>query len=365
MPTRPEPNDVAQYHAAIYTLAMNAKMLHPLGFAWALTAAVWLGPSPAHAQPYSVDGMVGQVNGRAIYTSTVLEPIRDQLVALGRELPRETFRKRAAALIVSRLNGMITDALIYGEAQRDLSEQERQGLTGMTANQRENLLREFGQGSPALAEVNIMKKTGLTLDQTLDQWRQTVVVQRYLQQKLYPKINVTRKDVKRYYLDHYDEFNPPSQRKVCVIQVASPTDAQHIRARLDEGTSFIEVAKDPTNLFRREDGGLMGAMAGNQLFADETVNQATLDLNTGEYAGPIQVGDRLWFVHVQEVIQPESRPLKDVQVQIHTMLFEQQLRDYSQRYRERLFEQGSYNSIEQMTMSLLEITMDRYARTDR
>ena len=55
----------------------------------------------------------------------------------------------------------------------------------------------------------------------------------------------------------------------------------------------------------------------------------------------------------------------DTQVQIHGILFEQQFREYSKRYRDQLFEEGSYNSIEQMTLSLLQIVLDRYAQADQ
>ena len=320
--------------------------------------------TPAHAATYSVDGMIGQVNGRAIYTNDVLdEQMSQTLTAWGKELPRDEFRKRAAERIALRLNGMVTDALIFGEAQRDLSDQERQGLTTAVTRYREQLLREHGQGSPALAEAKLLEDTGLNLDQTIEQWRQALVVQRYMRQKLRPKVNVTRRDVKRYYNDHYNEFNPPASRTVRVIQTASGDDAQAIRDMLDSGTPFADAAKDPRNLFRPNAGGLMGAMAGDQLFAEPAVNKTTLELGENQYAGPITVGDRAWFVFVEKIEQGEGKSLMDVQTRIHALLFDQQLREHSERYRQELFEKGSYNSIEAMTMSLLEIATDRYART--
>jgi peptidyl-prolyl cis-trans isomerase SurA len=322
--------------------------------------------TPAHADTYSVDGMIGQVNGRAIYTNDVLdEQMSKTLTAWGKELPRDEFRKRAAERIALRLNGMVTDALIFGEAQRDLSDQERQGLTTAVTRYREQLLREHGQGSPALAEAKLLEDTGLTLDETIEQWRQALVVQRYMRQKLRPKVNVTRRDVKRYYNDHYNEFNPPASRTVRVIQTAGSEDAQAIRELLDNGTPFAEAAKDPRNSFRPDTGGLMGTLAGDQLFADPDVNKATLELEENQYAGPITVGDREWFVFVEKIQQGEGKSLMDVQTQIHALLFDQQLREHSERYRQELFKKGSYNSIEAMTMSLLEIATDRYARTEQ
>lgn len=342
------------------------KTKHGPVLAWLVATAVGCFPGLASAESYSVDGMVGQVNGRAIYTNVVIDPqMRETLARWGRELPRDTFRKRAAERIALRLNSMVTDALVYGEAQRDLSDQERRNLIFMVSRQREKLLREYGQGSPALAEAKLIEETGLNLEKTLEQWRQTAVIQRYMYQKLRPKVNVTRKDVKRYYAEHYDEFNPPATRTVRVIQVESGEDAQYIRSMLDGGVAFAETANDERNLFRHESGGMMGAMAGDQLFADEGVNRVTLRLEPGQSAGPITVGDKIWFVCVEKFDQPPGQPLMDVQVQIQATLVKQQRREHYERYREKLFDQGSYNSIEQMTLSLLEIATDRYARAER
>jgi peptidyl-prolyl cis-trans isomerase SurA len=347
-------------------LASLMNSLYTLGFACLLITALFCRPVTVSAKTFSVDGMIGQVNGRAIYTNAVLdEQLRETLARWGQELPRDVFRKRAAERIAIRLNSMVTDALVYGEAKRDLSDQERQGLTMAQSRQREKLLREHGQGSPALAEANLIENTGLTLDQTLENWLQAAVVSRYMGQKLRPKVNVTRKDVKRYYNDHYDEFNPSGQRTVRVIQTVSDEDTQQIQPQLDAGTSFEIVAQSDLNQFRPDTGGLMGAMAGDQLFADPQVNQATLDLEAGQFAGPITVGDKNWFVYVEKIEQPNSQPLMEVQVRIHATLYQQQLREHSERYREKLFTDGSYNSIEQMTLSLLEIVTDRYTNTNR
>jgi len=320
----------------------------------------------ASARLYSIDGMVGQVNGRAIYTNAVLdEPMRETLARWGRELPRDTFRQRAAERISVRLNGMVTDALVYGEAKRDLSDGERQGLVAAESNYREQLLREHGQGSPALAEANLIEQTGLNLDQTIEQWRQAAVVSRYMRQKLTPKVNVTRRDIKRYYQENYDKFNAPLQRTIRVIQTLSPEDAEYVRSVLDEGADFAEIAEDTRNQFRADRGGLMGVMAGDQLFADSSVNEATLALNAGECVGPIEVDGKSWFVCVEDIQQPKGVSLMDAQTQIQSILYDQQLREHSERYRQHLFEVGSYNSIEQMTLTLLEIATDRYAVTER
>jgi len=340
-------------------------MFNPRMMIFALACSLSLTGSPgrALAQVYNVDAMVGQVNGQALFTHDILdEQLCETLADWGRELPLPEFRQRATERIVVRLNALVTDALIYGEAQRDLSDRERQGLTMAVARQREQLLREYGQGSPALAEARLIEETGIGMDQTLEESRQALVVQRYMRQKLRPKVNVTRKDIKRYYEEHRERYNPPASRTVYVIQADQGEDADALQAMLDADTPFMDAADDPRNRFRPDSAGAMGDMAGQQLFAYPEVNQATLALEPGQHAGPFTVGERVWFVYVDKVNQADPRPLMEVQTEIQAILFEQQYRIHTERFREQLFKRGSYNPIQEMAMTLVQIAEDRYAR---
>ncbi len=94
--------------------------------------------SPTPQPAYKVAGMVGQVNGQAIYADDVFEPMHEQLRALGQSLSRQDFRQRAEVLIRGRLDQIMTDSLILGEAQRDLSERERQGLKRIMQHRAKN-----------------------------------------------------------------------------------------------------------------------------------------------------------------------------------------------------------------------------------
>ncbi len=343
---------------------MNSSLRPLLILAYLSISSVVAGTT--FAQAFSVDAMVGQVNGRAIYTKDVLdEQLCETLTNWGRDLSQVEFRQRATERIVLRLNSMVTDALIYGEAQRDLNDQQRKGLTFAVQQHRETLLRQYGQGSPALAEAELLKETGIGLEETLEQWRQAVIVQRYMRQKLRPKVNVTRKDIKRYYEENQDTYNPPPSRTVHVIQTNPGEDAQAITSLLAQDTPFPDVAADPRNLFRNATQGLMGDMIGEQVFADLAVNKAVLELEAGQHAGPFTVGEREWFVYVDRLNESPGQTLMDVQTEIQALLFEQQYRMHTERYRKELFERGSYNAIEDMAQTLVEIAEDRYARAER
>ncbi len=325
-------------------------------------------PTPASAPTevgptgYALDGMIGQVNGKAIYAHDVLEPLDAQLAALGRQLPRREFEQRAMELIGLRLQQIVTDALIYAEAQRDLTKSENLGLSQMIQVRRDELLRLYGRGSVALAEQTL-REEGTTLDRKLEEFRQGVVVSKLLRDKLYPRVNVTKRDVERYYNDHRAEYNPPATRTLRVIRVDDPEIAAKVAERLAVGDPFEKLATSVVNrpgLAAR--GGLMAAVTGDVIFREDELNQAVQGLGEGEYTPEaIPAGGEYWFIMVEALDQPASVPLKMAQLEIEKVLADQQFRVLSERYRDELFRKGSYAALDQMGQQLLQIALNRYA----
>jgi len=273
-------------------------------------------------------------------------------------MPTSEFRSRAEQLIRGRLDQLGTDALILGEAQRDLSKRQRQGLQATMAKRREELIRKHGRGSVAVADATLKQETGKGLEQTLEDQRHEMLVQRYIRQKLLPRINVTRRDIERYYRDNQDRFNPAATRSLRLIRVGDEKTAAQVAERLEAGEPFKKIAQSEVNGFQ---SGLMEDVQGKEVFGYEALNEAMLALGEGEHAGPIEAGDAHWFVRVAKLDRPEGQPLKQVQRDIENTLRARQFRRLQEQYRQTLYERGSYNPIDQMTRALVQIAVSRYA----
>ncbi len=311
--------------------------------------------------PLPLAGMVGQVNGRAIYARSVFEPIGEQLAALGRELPPSAFRQRAGELIRATLDQIVTDALILGEAERDLDERQRSGLDWMAREYREELLRKHGQGSVSLAEARLREETGKGIEETVAEYRHRRIIEHHLRNEVLPRINVTRRDIERYYHDHPQEFNPEPKRTLRLIRVADDEAAADIGRRLEAGEPFADVAASDANLNRPESGGLMETGGGEQVFDNPDLNRALLSLEKGQWAGPVSVGQSSVFLYLEEVVTGEQRSLRDVQIQIERRLREEQYRMLSARERERLVAEGNYHPLDDMVQQLVSIAVARYS----
>lgn len=311
---------------------------------------------------FMVDAMVGQVNGQPIYASEVLEPIIEQLAALGRSLPRGQFQQRAQQLIEGRLGQMVADSLILGEAESDLSAQEQAGLQNILKNQREELIRFWGRGSVALAEDSLIRQTSRSLTDTLTETRERIVVQRYLRQKLWPKVNVTRRDIERYYNDHFDKYNPPTARTLRLIYVKDSSAAEEVDRLLDQGTPFHDIASQSINQYRPSQGGLMSEKAvGDEVFGQPELNEALLQLQPNHHSPRIQTKDRFWWIYLDSMERSTGRSLSEVQLEIEGLLTRTRFQTLTQNYRRQLFKSGSYNQLDEMGQMLMNIAMSRFA----
>lgn len=310
-----------------------------------------------------VDGMVGQVNGQPIYASRVFQPLEDQLVRWGRELSVLAFRREAENLITAALGEIVFNQLVLAEAMRDLSEQERTALEYLVAEQRAKLIRQWGAGSETAADLALRESKGKTLEEELEEYRQRRLIDRYLALRLLPKINVTRKDIERYYYENSSRFNTPAKRTIRLIRVDDEEGVRRVQGLLEEGRGFVEVARGPWNRYRAAEGGLFGEeVAGDEVFGLAELNQAMVKLEAGQYAGPIRAGGGTYWVYVEKYQPGQNRSLRQVQREIEELLRRQRFQRLTQRYREQLFARGSYNPLNQMAQALVEIAVARYCR---
>lgn len=318
--------------------------------------------SGADEASYSVAGMVGQVNGRPIYARSIFKDVHERLTDLGSRLPVGQFRQQASTLLQGRLRQIVMDALILGEAENQLTEQNQQGLLNFLKEERKKLIRELGRGSEELANERSRTTSGLTLDQRISERRNQVVVQNYLKAKLWPKINVTRKDIERYYRDHFEDFNPPEGRTIHMIRTSDDNVASQIDKELANGRDFLDIAGDNVlNPRDWEKKGLFGQGIKGKPFGNDALNDTTLKLNEGEHSERMKVGSMYTWVYVAKISKGETRSLREVQLEVERTLKQQQYNRYTEEYQKRLLDEGSYNDLTEMHNRLLNICMSVYA----
>jgi len=322
---------------------------------------------------FPVDGMVGQINGQPIYADSVFagdDPIGPSLAALGRRRSRPAFRVDAAEMIEARLRAMALDMILLAEAERDLNDNERLALRRAVEIRREELIRQYGQGSIAVAHQQIKERTGRSFDDALEDYRRAVIIRRYISQLIEPKVNVTRRDIERDYREHLEEYRPPAKRTMRLIRVPTAEAASGITRRLDAGEPFEQIARDKANVYMASSGGVISGTGDRPLTPLlDPLNDRIKDMAAGDWAGPIEIAgterlDGQWFVMVESIDAPPQLSLLDVQLHIENKLKASQRQAHTALLYERLRQGISTPQIKMMTQALVEIAVSRYAVID-
>ena len=318
--------------------------------------------SKAIAGTYHVAGMVGQVNGRPIYAQNIFKDVHERLTDLGQRLPIGKFRQQASTLLQGRLQQIVMDALVLGEAEKQLTQANNTGILNFLKEERKKLIRELGRGSEELANERSRTTSGMSLNQRISERRNQIIVQSYLKEKLWPKINVSRKDIERYYHDHFEEFNPPQTRTIHMIRTHNDNVANQIDKELASGRSFLDIAGDNVlNPRDWEKKGLFGKDIKGNPFGNDALNKATLTLDAGQFTPRMKVGSMYTWVYIDSITQGQTRSLREVQLEIERILKQQQYNKYTEQYQKRLLDEGSYNDIQAMHKCLMDICLSVYA----
>lgn len=322
----------------------------------------------AHSQPQAarpIDAMVGHINGEAVYADQIFDiNLIAQLESFGRRFDGNQFQTHAGNAIQDRLQGIIINKLILGEAELNLQEAQRRRIEARIQAEREEMLRFYGQGSLAKAKADFKKERGKELEAYLVDFREELIVGSYIRSKVTPKIVVNQRDVERYYDDNIQRYHQPTQRVIRLMIAVDADASAQIQTRLDKGEAFEQVAGDSNvNQYNPTHAGAYragDAIPGDKPTNQEPINAAILPLQSGEYAGPIVVGDKTFFVEVVKRTEGVKVELADAQIQIEQTLRSLQFEKHALRFRLDLLKRGSYSDPGQMGSKLLDIASARY-----
>lgn len=316
-------------------------------------------------QALPVDAMVGHINGEAVYAEQIFDVnLIAQLESFGRRFDADAFNDAASGVIQDRLQGIIINKLILGEAERNLQDNQRRGVEARIQAEREELLRFYGQGSLAKAKAEFRKARGKELDQHLVDFREELVIGSYIRSKVLPKIVVNQRDVERYYADNINKYQQPDTRIVRLIRAVDEGASQQITERLAKGQAFAKLAADPSlNQYNPTNAGVFNSgnpIPGDQVIGLKPVNDALIELEGGKHTGPITVGEAIFFVQVVERTPGVQITLADAQIKIEEVLRSMQFEKHALRFRMELLRRGSYSDPAEMGSKLLEIASARY-----
>lgn len=342
-----------------------------------------LGPGAASGPVELVDAKVGEINGRAVRLSEMLETYRlgPRMAATAADLkakrqPRQRWVDGTRVLVRNQLTDILRDELLQAEARAALKEPQKQGLRAFVQETQEDIRRTIGEGGRAKAQQRL-EEEGLSIQRVVNDEERRALVDFQLQQQVRNRVRVSWKDVRLYYERNSDKFNPPPTVQLRMIRVSESDAASvaEITRRLAGGEDFGEVARIKANAYRPENGGAMpevkveGTLAKTEVFPKAgrlaVLNEKVSGLKPREFAGPVPLGEgagrEVAWVYLEEV-REIKRPLSDNDVQLEivdTLTSERRAREL-ELYFKRLTDRASFTSLEEMVDRIVELAGERY-----
>jgi hypothetical protein len=322
-----------------------------------------------------IDAVVGQVNGRPVFATEILEPLDGRLRALNARSLAEWQAAASHEAIEPELYSRIKDELILSEARQGLSSEQRQGLLHFLGEIQGSLISR-SQGSEVKADETLRDQTGRTLKREAEDIRDQALIKHEIDTKVMPRVSVPWRDVQSEYERQHDKYHPPAQYTFRMIYTGSDKAANiaKIQEAMGAGKGFAEIAGMPCNDYiPGEKGKMERVCAGAQAecaFSDwPEINSAMRSLRIGQSLGPIVFApdrarpgtQRIAWVHLERVDRPEAVSLYDAQLDIENDLRNERLKAEQRRYFERLLKRGNISNLELMVGKLVDIATERYA----
>ncbi len=315
-------------------------------------------------QRWTVDALIGQVNGRPIYASQFFSTIEDRIRRVVAEQPPAAARQQVQRIIEERFQQYIDNELVIAEAESLLTAEQQQGLLGFLRNLQEETIAGHG-GNRASATASLDDQFGMSIDQYMRQKRDELLAQDLLRRRVNPRVIVSWRDVERAYLRNIEAFNPSARISIGRIRASNtdPVRVEQIKQLIAQGRTLPQIAET----IGQTDKGLLGEFeltAGGVEALDlvDSVKAALRGLEVGQVTAPLAQGTSTVWYAVLAIDRPKGRTLFDplVQLQIRGQLQEIRRRSTQYRYLASLRDRWISEDVDQMQRRLVQIGFQRY-----
>jgi parvulin-like peptidyl-prolyl isomerase len=321
------------------------------------------------------------VNGEVITVDDILATAAGELGALASASTPEQYAPKMTELLYKSIVDAITERLVYQQATAsglfaDLEDDEQGESPIHRAVDREikREVNEIGRGSQARYEMRL-SEMGLNLARRRESIQRRIVVEGFLRGKMGRKVDVSRRDLDRYYKEHIGEYQWGREVEPFIIELwiekflpdgtgpRQATQEQWTAARLDakktadailvdlreRGVDFVEVCKQHSNAPNAGKGGRWGFIQApirgrNGVMLAPT--KAALSMESGEISDPIESKGKIFIVKAGKVRPAGGKSFVEVQREIRAKLEHQQIRRYAIEYETNLRNKATISPVQ-------------------
>ncbi|MSR43856.1 MAG: hypothetical protein EXS15_00645 [Phycisphaerales bacterium] len=313
---------------------------------------------------WTIDSLVGQINGRPVYASLFMQSIEDRILRIVAENPRQRAQRMIEDLIAERFRQYIDNELIIAEAEGMLTPEMQEGIFAWLQGIQEQTVAGYG-GNRASATQTLQDQFGMNMEQYLKEKRDEALAQDLLRRRVKPRTIVSWRDVERQYSMLDSTFNPEPKITIGRIRLSTADELQikDVEERLLRNETFAQVADA---LHVPENGRWQtyqlppNGIAGLELAQD--IRDALSAVENGKATAPMRKTSTVSWYCVMDIEAQLRRSIFEsmLQRQIRRGLEDQRARYEQFRYLSSLRDRWVTNDIDQMTRRLTTIAWDRY-----
>lgn len=230
------------------------------------------------------------------------------------EITKEAlYDKMVASAGAATLDAMISNEVVNQEADKADVKVTQEELDAEMA-----VYEESYGGAEALEQA--LASSGMSIDDLKEEMETYLKVEKIVG----PDIEITDEQMSAFFEENKDSFEQPSQVEASHILVATQEEADEVKAKLDDGGDFAELAAEySTDTANAESGGVLGAFGAGEMAPE--FEEAAFSMEVDEISKPVKTDYGFHLIQVTGKTEAVEASLENSKEQIEETLFDEAL----------------------------------------
>jgi len=296
--------------------------------------------------PRLVNAVLAQVNGEVITREDILGPLRPQMKQWRREYSTDAFESRVRQVVDMKLRQAISQRLVVQEAKASLSDKEKEEIEAALAAGVKDMTAREGSLSQLEAKA---RAEGFTVEELKTKDRERMLVQRFLRDRIAPRVHITHSELLNYYNQVCKErYVVPAKVHLALILIrkcdsATPEQAkalaEAVHSRAAGGEDFARLAERYSRDPMASKGGDWGLIS-RGAFRIKEVDDVLFGLQASE-VGPLVETEEAYYI-VKALARQEGRtvPFTEVQATLEDEIRDRKYNEMVAKYIQELYERS-------------------------
>ncbi len=275
------------------------------------------------AGPKDPGAMAASVNGQAVTAGDVDQEMKGLLARFGQGVAPEQLTELEPRMREQALENLVSKRLILQEADRQGIQPDAQQIDAEI----QTVTAQFP--SPEMFQEQLTTM-GISPEQLRSDIREHLKVKGVYARAIAGLQPVTQKEIEAFYKENAETFKVPEQVRASHILFRVEQDAsaetrdmkkqelEKVRARIVDGASFAEIAKEVSDCPSKEQGGDLGLFERGRMVKE--FDDAAFSLAPGEISPVVETQFGYHIIKVAEHNKPRAVELQEVQQEISAHL---------------------------------------------